>query len=46
MSEKENFPKREVATEPFILKTILWIGVGLLAYFGIQWMLPKMGVSS
>lgn len=46
MSEKENFTKQEVAPEPSMLKTVLWIAVGLLIYLGIQWMLPKVGVSS
>jgi hypothetical protein len=34
------------ASEASMLKTVLWIGVGILAYIGIQWMLPKVGVSS
>gem|GEM_PF-3117329 len=34
------------APESSRFRTILWLGVGLLVYVGIQWMLPKVGVSS
>jgi hypothetical protein len=46
MNDQETTTKKGQAPEASMLKTALWIGVGLLIYIGIQWMLPKVGVSS
>ena len=46
MSNKDYLLKQAKAPEPYMLKTVMWIGVGILIYVVIQWMLPKLGSSS
>ncbi|MFT5906675.1 MAG: hypothetical protein ACI9E1_002287 [Cryomorphaceae bacterium] len=46
MSKEETTTRQVDAPETSRARTMLWLGVGLLVYIGIQWMLPKVGVSS
>jgi hypothetical protein len=46
MKDQQTTAKQTKAPETSTLKTVLWIGVGILVYISIQWMLPKVGVSS
>ncbi len=46
MNNPESTTKQAGASEVSRTRTILWLGVGLMAYVFIQWMMPKVGVPS
>jgi hypothetical protein len=46
MSNEEETAKQPEARKTSRTHTMLWLALGLLVYLGIQWMLPKVGVSS